>query len=170
MLPLSEFRNWTNPASQIRNPKSQIGPAVQSNISDFGFEMQDSSNFEIPHSHTNHAHRTKCCESLSLSWHKYSVISPPGLPSQFVYVPRPAPGPKHLGPGQESAHGKIPMAASSTPGSLAGHSNGIALKPISCLGNGVVAANDANGRSKESYAPVRVIRVIRGYDPVFHSK
>src|SRR5437016_270161 len=31
-------------------------------------------------------HRTKCCESLSLSWHKYSVISPPGLPSQFVYV------------------------------------------------------------------------------------
>ena len=43
-----EFRNWTNHASQNRNPKSRIGPAVQSNISDFGFEMQDSSNFKIP--------------------------------------------------------------------------------------------------------------------------
>src|SRR5262245_30463666 len=61
------FRDWTSPASQIRNPKSQIGrlPAlccvgghrpplqrceVQFAISDFGFEVLDSSNFEIfPH-------------------------------------------------------------------------------------------------------------------------
>src|SRR2546425_6765936 len=43
-----KFRNWTNPASQIRNPKYQIGLSVQLEISDFGFEMQDSSNFKIP--------------------------------------------------------------------------------------------------------------------------
>jgi hypothetical protein len=42
-----EFRNWTIPASQIRNPKFQIG-RVQLKISDFGFEMQESSNFKIP--------------------------------------------------------------------------------------------------------------------------
>jgi (Z)-2-((N-methylformamido)methylene)-5-hydroxybutyrolactone dehydrogenase len=46
--------NWTNAASQIRNPRSQIGlrdvraaQSVRSDISDFGFEMQDWSNFEI---------------------------------------------------------------------------------------------------------------------------
>src|SRR6267142_2000714 len=48
-----KFWNRTNPAPQIRNPKSSIGlpgtrlGKVQSDISDFGFEVQDSSNFEI---------------------------------------------------------------------------------------------------------------------------
>src|SRR5438093_9742696 len=47
-----EITNWTNPASQIRNPKFPIGLAasaalVQSEISDFGSEMQDSSNFHF---------------------------------------------------------------------------------------------------------------------------
>ena len=53
------FRNWTNPASQIRNPKSQIerperrfgaswrSGRVQSEISDFGSEMQDLTNFKF---------------------------------------------------------------------------------------------------------------------------
>src|SRR5438128_9977854 len=41
------FRNWTNPESQIRNPKSQIG-RVQFTFSDFGFEILDSSNFKMP--------------------------------------------------------------------------------------------------------------------------
>jgi len=50
---LERIGNWTNPAPQIRNPKSQIGlwlkPAsVQFEVSDFGFEVQDSSNFQIP--------------------------------------------------------------------------------------------------------------------------
>src|SRR5262249_5830665 len=41
-------RNRTNPASQIRNHKSQIA-RVQFTISDFGFKMQDLFNFEIFH-------------------------------------------------------------------------------------------------------------------------
>src|SRR5262249_52046302 len=40
-----EIGNWTNPAPQIRNPKSQIG--LRFEISDFGFEVQDSSNFKF---------------------------------------------------------------------------------------------------------------------------
>src|SRR6267142_528053 len=51
-----EIENWTNPAPQIRNPKSPIGLTVHSlacgsvhlKISYFGFEMQDLSNFKIP--------------------------------------------------------------------------------------------------------------------------
>src|SRR5262249_42821934 len=44
--------NRTNPASQIRKPKCQIGPrtrgrSVQFAISVFVFEMQDSSDFEF---------------------------------------------------------------------------------------------------------------------------
>ena len=55
---VDRIRNWTNPAPQIRNPKSQIGlwlkPAsVQFEVSDFGFEVQDSSNFEFGQRHLN---------------------------------------------------------------------------------------------------------------------
>src|SRR5262249_45446797 len=46
--PTSRISNWTNPAPQIRDPKFLIG-RVQFSISDFGFEMQDSSNFKFPH-------------------------------------------------------------------------------------------------------------------------
>jgi hypothetical protein len=44
-----KFQNWTNPASQIRNLRSQIGrPQVQvSPIPYFGFKVQDLSNFKI---------------------------------------------------------------------------------------------------------------------------
>src|SRR4030095_1265859 len=45
-----EFRNWTIPAPKNRNPKYQISLAletVQFAVSDFGFEVQESSNFEI---------------------------------------------------------------------------------------------------------------------------
>jgi hypothetical protein len=44
---LKGIGNWTNPAFQSRKPKSQIGPA-HFEISDFGFEMPDSSNFQFP--------------------------------------------------------------------------------------------------------------------------
>ncbi|PYS43361.1 MAG: hypothetical protein DMG14_01185 [Acidobacteria bacterium] len=44
-----KIRNWTNPASENRNPKFEIGlraaQPVQFAISDFDFQMQDSSNF-----------------------------------------------------------------------------------------------------------------------------
>src|SRR5215813_12578755 len=48
-----KYRNRTNPASQIRirnrklNVQSRRARIVQSATSDLGFEMQDSSNFEI---------------------------------------------------------------------------------------------------------------------------
>ena len=41
-----KIENRTIPASQSRNQKPQIGP-VQSAISDFGFEVQESSDFKI---------------------------------------------------------------------------------------------------------------------------
>ena len=46
LLP-GEIENWTNPASQIRNPKYGIGLTRAGPIGDFGFEIQDSSNFKI---------------------------------------------------------------------------------------------------------------------------
>jgi hypothetical protein len=46
----SEIGNWTGPIYSFGYPKSQIGLAawVQFPISDFEFEVQDSSNFKFP--------------------------------------------------------------------------------------------------------------------------